>query len=217
MSERAIAQLTEAIQQLTLSVDELAREIRNRPLASPAVAPPTAAASVAQVGYSGTVHEPSRLPFPEHYTQEEIKHTYRTIEEGPPAVPAFVFKSLQDRLTEKEPGSRTRASSAYKAGFWARAALGTHTKYVTREAIRGLKACHWVVLRSDHPVAFRTTSRSDVDILCRSSDPEVVCESFASLAELEAFCLGAGVPVPVLKSAWKDVEVPTEVSWGGWR
>ena len=200
MSERTIELLTEAVHRLTIAVDELTQEIRSR---RPEVSAPVSTAaqpSASSVGTKGSVKELTRVPFPEHFVQEELKHRYRTIEEGAPPVPVFVLKSLSERLTEKEPGSRFRAESAYKAGFWARAAIDTCTRYVTREIIKGLKPCHWVVLRSDQAEAFRTTSRSEVDILCRSTDSEFICEGFASLAEVETFCLGAGVPVPVWKT-----------------
>jgi len=71
------------------------------------------------------------------------------------------------------------------------------TKYTPAEPLQDLKVCHWVVLRSGDRPPFRCSTRSDYRQLTQK-DYDIVCEAFASLAEVQIYCLGAQAPVPPL-------------------
>ena len=203
MIEQSIDRLIQAVDNLRIATENLAQELRatrNQP--EPAAAAPLISALPVSSRPSSTVvlEELSRVPFPDHWLEELARQRYRGVEDGPPEVPQYVRDICTDRLSGKAPGPIARAEIAYRAGFWAKVSLTTHTEHRPREATKGLRNNHWVVLRSTFGAPFRTTSRREIDLICQSNHKDFVCEAFDSLTEVEVFCLGALENVPPLQT-----------------
>lgn len=195
MSDESIRQLTLAIRDLTIATRTLTREIANRP--STAAQASTEAAAPARIPI--LLGELSRLPFPDHFLWEETRLAHRGAEDGPPSVPSFVFDFARTKISNKPPGIQSRVEAAYNSGFWAKISLDTSTPYLSRQLDSGSVRRHWVVLRSSFGEAFRANSLKDFKAICNSEDPDLICETFESVAEIDIFCLGAGVTVPCLR------------------
>ena len=213
MSEAAINRLTQAVEKLTLATESLTVALQSvtissdiEPLqAAPVVelTQPTSSTATRDSQYVIVVEELSRLPYPLHFVEETSRHTLRGVEDGPPSVPAYVYRHFEERLTSKPPGTSARAISAYNAGFWAKAAIDCCIPYQPRELHPQHVSRHWVVLRSSFGSTFRVTSKKDLRIICRTDDPLLVCETFESLVEVEAFCLGSLFSIPALRGCSK--------------
>lgn len=188
MSEASIRALTVAVERLTIATDRLANQLQTQISDLP---PP-------QPRNPGVVVESARVPFPEHFVTQIALLRFRGPEEGPGVVPDFVIESCKEKLSSKSPGPEERACAAYRAGFWASVAISTNTKY-NQVQVSGLRVNHWVVLRGCDSLPFRTTTRRDFDALVDPADRLLVFAVLDSLAEVEAFCLGASVGIPPLK------------------
>ena len=201
MSDRLI----ESVDQLRVATEALIQELRAfRTREAPPAPGYPADHSRRATGSADTIvlEELARVPFPDHFSAEVLRQTYRTAEEGPPEVPQPVYDICSDRLSGKAPGPVSRATQAFRAGFWAKVAIQTHTPYHPPQVISGLRANHWIVLRSAFGEPFRTTSKREADRIARSlEDAEnLLIESFNSITELEVFCFGALTNVPPLRS-----------------
>ena len=132
-----------------------------------------------------------------------VASSHRVAEEGPGRIPEVLLRFAESRLSAKHPGAAFRAQRAFEAGFWARIAVATDTPYQQRDPLPGFKIGHWIVLRCS---AFEGrawfTNRVDFGRAVERNFANCVFESFASQTELEVFCAGASVPVPVLRT-WK--------------
>ena len=128
----------------------------------------------------------------------------RSAEEGPGPTPEVLLRFAETRLSSKPPGAEARVRRAFVAGFWARIAIATHTKYQPVDPLPGFKIAHWVVLQS-RSIEGRAwfTSKSDFNRAVAPDPSECVFEAFSSQTEIEIFCAGASVPVPALKT-WKS-------------
>ena len=94
-------------------------------------------------------------------------------------------------------GPSVRCRRAFAAGFFANKAVQCNTPYRREDPLPGFKLCHWVVLRCPafaSPVHF--TSRVDFGRAIEGGVEDSVFEAFASLTEVEIFCVGAGIPIP---------------------
>ena len=196
MSDEAIERLIASVDRLTLATSDLASAFAAQTSQPTSEAPnqpqPDTLALV--------IEELPRTPFPEHFSSETARTRFLGPEDGPGPVPGFVFKFVEGRLSKKSPEVADRVKSAYSAGFWSSVALSTHTSYTPREAPVGLNKKHWIVLRSEHPNPFRTVTRRDFQRIAPLADQHLVCEVFETLAEVEVYCLAAGVPIPALLS-----------------
>lgn len=188
MSEASIRALTAAVERLTIATDRLADQLQTRIFEVPPAPPRN----------PGVIVEAARVPFPEHFVNQIALLRFRGPEEGPGVVPAFVIDSCKEKLSSKPPGPEERACVAYRAGFWASVSISTNTAY-NQVQVPGLRVNHWVVLRSCDSLPFRTTTRRDFDNLVDPADRLLVFAVLDSLAEVEAFCLGASVEIPPLK------------------
>ena len=154
------------------------------------------------VGRAGSC--PISGPFCWGNSQAEVPRCWR----GATWASILLLRSLLDRLSNKPPGVENRAKSAYCAGYWAKQAIDTHTPYRPRVLPKGLKNHHWIVLRSTFGEPFRTHSKKDVALICDVSHPDFLCEPFESVAEVEAFCLGALRNIPCSRTC-------SSANWGG--
>jgi len=188
MSEASIRALTAAVERLTIATDRLADQLQTRIFEVPPPPPRS----------PGVIVESARVPFPEHFVSQIALLRFRGPEEGPGVVPAFVIDFCKEKLSSKPPGPEERACVAYRAGFWASVSISTNTAY-NQIQVPGLRVNHWVVLRSCDSLPFRTTTRRDFDNLVDPADRLLVFAVLDSLAEVEAFCLGASVEIPPLK------------------
>ena len=129
----------------------------------------------------------------------------RCVEDGPLPVPPACLDLARRRLTSVSIGAEARATRAFRAGFWSDAAIQTHTPYQRLEDLKDLKISHWVVLRSNRsPPAFRVTSRRAF-LALTEGETDLVFEKFASLVEVQIYCLGASAPVPALLQCKKQM------------
>ena len=128
----------------------------------------------------------------------------RIVEDGPGPTPPALISLGKSRLTGVDPGYETRVRRAYVAGFWAWAAVETHTEYTSADPIC-LPDTHFVVLRAwtfnprhvQLPVRVRT--KSDLtQLLGPLPAPGAIVQGFSSLTEVQVFCGGANVSVPPL-------------------
>ena len=202
MSE--IERLTAAIERLIISTDSLANRINSL---NPSTAAPSSSSGPAvaldhprPVTCVIELEELSRVPFPEQFQFETARTAHIGLENGPPEVPAFLLTKARDSLSNKPPGVESRVTSAYTAGHWAKVAIETQTPYEPRILSKGYRSVHWVVLRSTFESPFRTSSRRDLEIICDIQDPNLILETFASIFEVECFCLAARCSVPSLRS-----------------
>lgn len=181
------------IQGLTQAVRQLSVAISGQ---SPEPATPSS-----QGGWSLVGEESVDIRFRED--TECIASSHRVAEEGPGQIPEVLLRFAESRLTAKRPGAAFRAQRAFEAGFWARIAVATDTPYQQRDPLPGFKIGHWIVLRCS---AFEGrawfTDRVDFGRAIEQDTANCVFESFASQTELEIFCAGASVPVPVLRT-WR--------------
>ena len=188
---------SEAIRDLTVAVRDLSLAISSH--LSGDSAPPTSV-SDGEWSVVGEEAEDSRV-------RDDIdcrSAGCRTAEEGPGPTPEVLLRIAETRLTAKPPGAEARVRRAFVAGFWARIAIATHTKYQPVDPLPGFKIAHWIVLHSE---AFegraRFTTKSDFNLFVGRDLSKCVFEAFASQTELEIFCAGASVPTPALKT-WKS-------------
>ena len=178
-SAEAISALTEAIRDLTVALN-----------------PPAADSDTVSIGdweLLGEESEDFRVKL--DTTCLEVKS--RTIEEGPGPTPAYCEDLALRRLTGKPPGSSARCRRAFVAGFFARKAVDCQVPYTPQDPLPGFKVAHWVVLKCpafSHPVHF--TSRVDFGRAIEKGVDSSVFEPFASLTEVEIFCVGAGIRIP---------------------
>ena len=184
----SIDRLIAAIDRLTIATDRLTSQLQGRN--------PTPVAATAP----GTVVEGARTPFPTEFQSFCALYRFRGVEDGPGRLPQYVYTYTREKLSNKEPGPDKRAEHAFQSGFWAAAAIDTHTPYNPAVGPSGLRQNHWVVLRSAHPGPFRTTSKRDFLSLAGAIDQNTVYGVFDSLTEAEIFCLAAQTPVPPLKT-----------------
>ena len=186
-SDDLVRDLTSAIRNLSIAANHLSSHVG---ASSPGPAP--------LVDPEWEVVEEECSPYPTLASKLSRDSSCRGVEEGPLPTPAACFDLARRRLTSTSVGVDARVDRAFRAGFWAWAAIETHTPYSAESDLPGLKICHWVVLTSGrNPPAFRVASRRDFAALT-AGDPHVVAEKFASLTEVQIFCLGAKAPVPQL-------------------
>ena len=197
MSDEAIERLIASVDRLTIATGDLASAFSAQPSRPTSEAAPNQSQAGA---FALVIEELAKTPFPEHFSTEVARTRYLGPEDGPGSVPGFVFRFVEGRLSKKSPEVAERAKSAYTAGFWSSVALSTHTEYTPREATVGLNKKHWVVLRSEHPNPFRTVTKRDFQRIAPLADQHLICEVFETLAEVEVYCLAAGVPIPALLS-----------------
>ena len=198
MSDSVIARLTEAVERLTLSTDRLAALLESQ-AGRPSTEPLPEVRPSSWVGQI-TVVELSRNPFPEKFREEVQRYSFRGVEDGPLPPLDCCFELASERLSQKPPGVTVRVREAYKAGFWAKCAIDTHTVHHPEQRSPQLRSVHWVCLRSSFPEAFRTTSKRDLERICNISDPFAIIASFESITEVEVYCLGARCAIPLLRS-----------------
>ena len=201
MSDAVLERLILAVENLTIATDRLSGLLAQQSPPVPASEPASSTHSAGVI----VLEELSRVPFPQHFSSEVLRVRYRDISEGPGPIPSFVTDFCKERLSGKAPGIQERTRAAYHAGFWARVAIDTVTPYQPREIHSKLVKRHWIVLRSSFPDPFRTQSKKDVQNIVSLADPNLVCEAFESLAEVEVFCLAARSNIPVLQSCSSNI------------
>lgn len=180
---QALQALSFAVESLTRAVDSLAVRVNN-------------------IEQQPNISEGWELVEGTHSVEGAIRSDQILLEEGPPAIPPAIL-DLALGLSDKGGGAEKRIKVAYTSGFWAQLAVNTHTTYKASEP-SGLAFSWWVVLRAGGLCsAYRVTKKADLNRLLRapcarlvSGSSEPVYQGFASLAELRAFCGGAGIRVP---------------------
>ena len=123
----------------------------------------------------------------------------RPAEEGPPELPHQFLQLARAKLLSKVLPAHTRAKRAFDSGFWARVSLDTCTPYEPLERIPALSPCHWIVLRGPgvaEPI--RACTQREAWAAIHHFDSTVISEEFASLTELQLFCVGARIEIPAL-------------------
>lgn len=194
--EKLVRDLTSAIENLSLAAETLSRHVvqgSSGATSSTAFVP----VPVAEQYSDWEVVEEGSSPNPRVAQDIASTLSLRGIDGGPPEIPAACLDLARRRLTSVSVGAEQRARRAFKSGFWSKAAIDTVTKYTPEEPLVDLKVCHWVVLRSGDRPPFRVTTRADY-LKLTEKDYDIVCETFASLAEVQIYCLGAQAPVPPL-------------------
>ena len=187
---------------LTLAINRLAAAIEHQTSSStsgPVVLPDTRS-SGSVIGDIKILYPPT-VPFPLDIWIPHCNHlSVGGADEGPPEVPDFCFDLARDKLGLTGDRLRDKVSSAFDAGFWARAAIGCHISY-SRRLVRdaGELVRHIVVFRSIHCSPFRVTCWQDFTDLCDVTDSTIVYETFGSFTEVQVFCARAGWEIPALK------------------
>lgn len=190
-SSAAISALTEAIRDLTV-----------------ALAPASADLETASQGEWELLGEEVE----DHKVRKDIdclSVRQRPVEEGPGPTPQYCLDLAVRKLTGKPPGPTVRCRRAFVAGFFAKKAVQCHTPYLRQDPLPGFKICHWVVLRCPafaSPVHF--TTRVDFGRSIEGGVEDSVFEAFASLTEVEIFCVGAGIPIPKT-GVWRSQQSST--------
>ena len=195
-TDKVVRDLTSAIENLSIAAETLSRHVARSSSSASSAAAAVPVSATEQFGDWDVVEEESS-PNPRVAQDIALVLSSRGIEEGPPEVPAACLDLARRRLTSVSVGAEERARRAFKSGFWSKAAIETVTKYTPAEPLLDLKVCHWVVLRSGDRPPFRCATKSDYRQLTQK-DYDIVCETFASLAEVQIYCLGAQAPVPPL-------------------
>ena len=191
-SEDIIRDLSSAIRNLSIAAETLSSRVAG-----------SAASSSADPDWE--VIEEEASPYPALARDLGLQSCCRNIEDGPLPTPPACFDLARRRLSSVSVGPDRRATRAFRAGFWASASILTHTPYQVEDPLPDLKIGHWVVLRSSRtPPAFRVTSKAAFVALTQG-ETDLVFESFASLAEVQIFCLGAQAPVPSLLQCKKQM------------
>ena len=188
-SAQAIAELTSAVQALTLAISGQATSA-------------TASSADSTPGdweVIGSESQDVRIALDSKCV--EVKQ--RAAEEGPGEIPPILLDIARSKLTAKPPGADFRAKRAFTAGFWARVAVNTSTPYRQADPVPGCKIQHWVVLSCPaFEGAARFTTRTDFGRAIEGDLHNSVYETFASQTELEIFCAGASAPLPALRT-WR--------------
>lgn len=201
------------------------------PLAFPAICmsdpPPPSAADISQltaavrelsIALSTTapaVLEPSTPPGDWELIGEELSDfrfeqdtqvreaAVRIVEEGPGPTPQVLIDHATRKLSARHPGVEVRARRAFVAGYWARIALETDTRYQLADPVPPLKFYYWVVLACP---AFQGAAlfrdRVDFGRAIENDTGNCIYEAFSSFTEVEIFCCGANRPVPRL-ATWR--------------
>ena len=191
--DKVVRDLTSAIENLSIAAQTLSRHVVGETSSSSSAVP---ASPVVSVGDWEVVEEES---FPNPLVAKDIAESFsfRGVEEGPLDIPPACLELARRRLISVSIGAEGRARRAFKAGFWSKAAIDTCTKYSPEQPLSDLKLCHWVVLRSGNNTPFRVTTQAAFREITHK-DYDIVAEAFASQAEVQIYCLGAGAPVPPL-------------------
>lgn len=190
-----IRALVAALEQLTLQVSDLCARIEAQPAPLPS--------SSVNLGDWELVGLPE-LPFGFANIEELSRlHSSRGFESGPPDTPSFLLDFCCRELKGPSSTCYRRAHRAFRAGFWALAALETHTPYRPLHPF-GPPDKHWLVIRCNSgSKTVRLGSKTDFKKFVGSTPEELlIAESFASLAEIAVFCAGAGLRVPPLQQ-WR--------------
>ena len=195
MSETAITGLTLAINRLAAAIDHQS----SASTSGPVVLPDTL--STSPVTGDIKILYPPTVPFP---LDTWIPHCnslrFRGADTGPPEVPDFCLDLGRDKLGLSGDRLVEKVSSAFDAGFWAKASVDCHISY-SRRLVRdaGELVRHIVVLRSTHCSPFRVTCWQDFTDLCDVTDETIVYEAFATFTEVQLFRAGAATEIPPLK------------------
>ena len=204
MSEHSVAQLTLAIERLTIATNNLSEQLRTVSLGRETTAERSESASDPVPSLPRhpwtTVEELFRVPFPDSFEQHLQASRFSGSEGGPGPLPGCWRQAATERLSRKLPGAAIRAEIAFAAGFWSNIAIETSTPYQPRTILQGTKKQHWIVLRSTFGEPFRTCTWREVQRICDTDHPDFVCEPFETLTEVEIFCFGASSPIPCLRS-----------------
>ena len=192
VSSSDIADLVTALQDLTVAVTRIAH--------SSGTATGASAASFAEREGWEIVEEeylPSNLSVP----GGEL--VYLTSEQVAPTVPVFCYDLAKHRLTGASIGSAQRAERAFFAGRKAKEALQVGSVYRQAENI-GLQPAHWIVVSSSRSTTpKRVTTKRDLSKLIVIGEEGLIWEQFASITELQIFCVGLGIAIPPLVR-WKN-------------
>jgi hypothetical protein len=205
MSDHSVAQLTLAIERLTLATNNLSAQLRTVDLSRETTAEPSGSISdpvpsLPRRPQMTVEEELFRVPFPDSFEQHLQASRFGGLEGGPGPLPGCCRQAAADRLSRKPPGADIRAEIAFAAGFWSNIAIETSTPYQPRALLQGTKKQHWIVLRSTFGEPFRTCTWREVQRICDTDHPDFVCEPFETLTEVEIFCFGASSPIPCLRS-----------------
>ena len=189
VSREDIRGLVEAVQNLSLRVDHLARALESQ-----------------RSSRSEDEWEEIEGPaLPCGATEKELYalYAFRGAEDGPPSTPGYCLDAAIGNLRGVEPGAEKRANRAFKAGFWSKVAVETSTPYYWTEPL-GLTLGHWVCLRAgERETPVRFNRKSDFNLFVAGiPEEDIVSEAFASLTEVSIYSVGAGVRLPPLKT-WR--------------
>ena len=118
------------------------------------------------------------------------------VESGPPDTPASLLE-LGKKLISSKTDGQFRIRRALTAGLWAKISLLCEVALSGPEPIP-LRDTQFLVLRAvglDQPVRVLKIEERDQFV---GGDPRALHYGFPSLAEVQAFCCGAGISVPDL-------------------
>ncbi len=190
-SSQAIQDLTAAVQALTLAIS------------GQASSPPSETRSEASAGDWEVVgSDPQDIRISGDFECSRVSH--RGAEEGPGEIPPILLDIAKSKLSSKPPGAEFRALRAFRAGFWARIAVDTHTPYTQADPVPECRVRYWIVLSCPaFSGAAWFNTRSDFGRAIEGDIRNSVFESFASQTEIEIFCAGASAPLPALRT-WRS-------------
>ena len=176
-----IANLTQAIQQLSLAVSRLSSSSSSETPATETT--------------EWEVVDPPEVPCPEVFTEQTRALSFIGAEDGPPPLPDCLRQAAERRLSSVSIGAAARATRAFHAGFWAAVARDTSTQYHNLVPLAEIKISHYVCLSCRKGAPFRTTAAGPFALLCLERGA-IITEVFGSLTELQLFCLGASASIP---------------------
>ena len=150
-------------------------------------------------GWKVAAAEEPAILIPEN-TRVDVYHKllFCGADTGPPELPEAGYHCCK----HLEKGS-ARAVRAFNAGFWSKSAIECSIPYVPVEPFPGVTLAQWLIIRGDHSlIPCRVYSEAEaVQIIGKSEN--AICEAFATLAEVNLYCLGASIEVPKLVQ-WKS-------------
>ncbi len=177
-----VAELTQAVRQLTLLASAPTGSYHL--VSSPAPSSAPAASSAAGASFTST------------------NDLYNSLAEEIPKVPDFVVRSCS-LLSGSSLSFAERAARAWECGWWARFVLEGKLKKVRPSKPINLANTIYVVLKAEgHSCPLLAAKASDYRAIVKDFKQDTLSHSFPSQAEAKAYCLGAGVPYPDQVYRW---------------
>ena len=120
----------------------------------------------------------------------------RLVEDGPGEIPEQLLDFGKHHLPCSEYSAAVRVAEAFRAGFWAWAAVATATPYQRLDPPPRV-ATHWIVLRAGGRAVARFENITSFEHYVRGcTEEDLVYEAFQNIAEVHIFCHAARIFLP---------------------